>query len=389
MLRAVSVLELLNSLVSKNPFAFWLPYSFYYIRRKYGTLPPLTDEETAMLSHMYQLWLQHQHHHQDEGQEEEEDDDEDDHEIEADMNSYHDISAHSDDEDDDEDHDDEDNESQEISVSVCVSTIKESLRSRTQYSDSFMTLLNQLDLLMKSPEPCRTQASNLLEFLMLPEFFERDINSLERMFESTEAHPGYISACSLALGLISESEHLISSSLPSYEAYNAKKPISPHEFFNSIALSYYLKSNVLSSQLSPLTNSRETHQQQHNVIACMLLGSLFLRGSVVDIPPTPSDGKPSTPHPTTPNYQAAFDYYKIAALGHNPIAEHKYVLPSTHPAPLGTHSCDNRVGYFYDEGLPNGVCNVDIIEAVKWYSLAAELMPDSMHNLAKIYEDGR
>jgi TPR repeat protein len=48
-----------------------------------------------------------------------------------------------------------------------------------------------------------------------------------------------------------------------------------------------------------------------------------------------------------------------------------------------------RVGYFYDEGLPNGVCNVDIIEAVKWYSVAAELMPDSMHNLAKIYEDGR
>ena len=48
-----------------------------------------------------------------------------------------------------------------------------------------------------------------------------------------------------------------------------------------------------------------------------------------------------------------------------------------------------RVGYFYDEGLPNGVCNVNIIEAVKWYSLAAELMPDSMHNLAKIYEDGR
>lgn len=48
-----------------------------------------------------------------------------------------------------------------------------------------------------------------------------------------------------------------------------------------------------------------------------------------------------------------------------------------------------RVGYFYDEGLPNGVCNVDIMEAVKWYSLAAELMPDSMHNLAKIYEDGR
>jgi hypothetical protein len=29
------------------------------------------------------------------------------------------------------------------------------------------------------------------------------------------------------------------------------------------------------------------------------------------------------------------------------------------------------------------------MEAVKWYSLAAELMPDSMHNLAKIYEDGR
>ena len=47
------------------------------------------------------------------------------------------------------------------------------------------------------------------------------------------------------------------------------------------------------------------------------------------------------------------------------------------------------MGYFYDEGLPDGVCEVNIMEAVRWYSQAAELMPDSMHNLAKIYEDGR
>jgi hypothetical protein len=284
-----------------------------------------------MLNHMYQLWLQH--HHQDEDQEKEDDD------LELDENSHHDILAHSDvdegDEEDEEasvDEDDDDNdssldESHGLSVGVCVSTIKETLRNRTQYSDSFMTLLTQLDLLMKSPEPCRTQASDLLEIFMLPEFLDRDINSLEKMFESTETHPGYISACSLALGLLSESEHRLSSSLPSYEAYNAKKKISPDEYFNSIALSYYLKSNVLSSQLSPLYQSpsnshsdSNTIQQQHNVIACMLLGSLFLRGSVVDIPPERSDGKTTV---SAPNYQAAFDYYKISAMGHNPIAEHK------------------------------------------------------------------
>ena len=267
-----------------------------------------------MLSHMYQLWLQH--HHQDEQQEE-------DHEFEAgNENSSHDISG----DDDDEERGDIDDESslddsQRLSVSVCVSTIKETLLSRTQYSDSFMTLINQLDLLMKSPEPCRTQASDLLEILMLPEFLDRDLNSLEKMFESTETHPGYISACSLALGLVSESEHLLSSSVPSYEAYNAQKRISPNEYFNSLAVGYFLKSEDVFLHLSSLPQSSDT--VQHNVIACMLLGSLYLRGNVVDIPP---NAKTSNPHPIAPNYQAAFDFYKNAALGHNPIAEHKYVL---------------------------------------------------------------
>jgi len=65
----------------------------------------------------------------------------------------------------------------------------------------------------------------------------------------------------------------------------------------------------------------------------------------------------------------AYRWYLRAAELSNPIAQHK-------------------VGYFNDEGL-EGVCGEDLGAAVHWYTEASELIPDSLHNLAKIYEDGR
>ncbi|CAE7391298.1 esiB, partial [Symbiodinium microadriaticum] len=101
-----------------------------------------------------------------------------------------------------------------------------------------------------------------------------------------------------------------------------------------------------------------------NPIACMQLGVKYLKGFRVTV-----EADTAAASPAQPMLDKAFEWFKRAAVLQNPIAQHK-------------------MGYFYDEGLP-GVCGVDIMEAVRWYSQAAELMPDSMHNLAKIYEDGR
>jgi hypothetical protein len=372
-------------------------------RRKYGTLPPLSDEEAAMLNHMYQLWLQHQENEAERGGGAGEDDDNESEEKEG---THHYDDSHEsvyhtqvelkqqqerqrrqrhegdDDEDDDDDNDDDDDHtsssstssldnSQGLSVSSCVATIKETLMNHLQYSDTMQTLLSQLDLLMKSSEPCRTQTSDLIEILMLPEFLDREINSLEKMFGTTETHSGYISACNLALGLLAESEHLLSSSLPSYESYLMKEEkthISHDQYYDSIALSYYMKSNLFATPLE-FTLPHGLHSsttKTKNSIACMLLGALFLRGgggavvaaaaattttggggggagATVDLPPPvgtstvesviSSEGSVEVmAHVDTlseltfaANYQTAFDYYQLSAVGHNPIAQHKYV----------------------------------------------------------------
>jgi len=87
-------------------------------------------------------------------------------------------------------------------------------------------------------------------------------------------------------------------------------------------------------------------------IACMQLGAKYLRGEGVRA-----------------DNALAYRWYLRAAELNNPIAQHK-------------------VGYFNDEGL-EGVCGEDLAAAVHWYTEASELIPDSLHNLAKIYEDGR
>ena len=270
-------------------------------------------------------------------------------------------------------------DSQGVSVSSCITKIKETVLKRTQYNDTFLTLLSQLGLLMKSPEPCRTHASDLLEIMMLPAFLERDIVSLEKMFPIPETYPGYIAAFSIALGLLAESEHLVSPSLVNAHFEDT-------QFYHAISLNYYLKSSLLTSHfsgqsaitisaLSTLSTKSITRgaggattpidgDTTQNSIACMLLGSLYLRTNVTLEPPekvklanTNINADTLTVYipkatsvnnnkkkkikainaadktlPTEKNeqnnfdYQAAFDYYKLAAQAHNPIAQHKYVI---------------------------------------------------------------
>lgn len=46
------------------------------------------------------------------------------------------------------------------------------------------------------------------------------------------------------------------------------------------------------------------------------------------------------------------------------------------------------MGLFYDEGVP-GACSSNTRLALDYYHRAADYLPDSMHNIAKIFEDGR
>lgn len=71
----------------------------------------------------------------------------------------------------------------------------------------------------------------------------------------------------------------------------------------------------------------------------------------------------------TADPKLCLNWYKFSAELSNPIAQHK-------------------MGLFYDEGL-TGACVSDITLALEHYSKAAEFLPESMHNIAKIYEDRR
>jgi TPR repeat protein len=63
-----------------------------------------------------------------------------------------------------------------------------------------------------------------------------------------------------------------------------------------------------------------------------------------------------------------FKWHKYSAELNNPISQHK-------------------MGLFYDEGL-EGACEMDIEQALYYYHKSADHLPESMHNIAKIYEDG-
>jgi len=327
------------------------------------------------------------------------------------------------------------NSSQSVSVSLCISTIKNSLAQHHQYSDSLQHLVGQLDVLVKAPEPTRTHANDLLVMMLSPDFIHRDTAALEQRVDlvsslhqddlaahssaeqrrEREVHLAVASACCILLALLAESEHRITdrykaSLPPPFQHIIAQQlqaetlsgdtagEVSPDvkRLYDDIASSYYLRSLTI-AHTRPLDagegGEESVREQQgattastscggRNSIAAMQLGSKYLRGGVekgallsvssskqgVEGITDESDNKAVVQ--CEQEYRQAFQWFLQAALLENPIAQHK-------------------VGYFYDEGLPLGACEVHIMEAVKWYSRAAELMPDSMHNLAKIYEDGR
>jgi hypothetical protein len=155
-----------------------------------------------------------------------------------------------------------------------------------------------------------------------------------------------------ALGILSalSSEEFLRLDIPGMERMAASGDPS---YAIILALLYDQKKNELPEcgKLS-VKHYLQAVNRYDSPIAAMQLGAKHLRGDGVK-----QDNK------------LAFRWYRSAASLENPIAQHK-------------------LGYFYDEGLP-GACEVDVQEAVKWYTLAAEVMPDSVHNLAKLYEDGR
>lgn len=274
-------------------------YLFKYWKT-HGSLPSLDINEFEMMHKMYQYWLVHQRDEEERASDSSQDND-----------------------------DDCSENSQNMSISSCIESLKENVKKRFQSNDSLASLVSQLEILLKAPEPTRTQAHDLLDTMLSHEFLERDINSLQEIAECGS------SSCYVVLALLFDSERTLVSMSDTGAISKSDSPSG--KLIGNVVMKYYLKALQISN--CP--------------IAAMLLGSKYLKGQDIKL-----------------DYKAAFKLYVKSAQGNNPISQHK-------------------MGLFYDEGLPNGVCEVDVIEAVKWYSQAAELMPESMHNLAKIYEDGR
>ena len=178
--------------------------------------------------------------------------------------------------------------------------------------EGFVSLISQLEVLLRSPEPTKSHALGVLNAIMSEEFINQDFDAMEAL--AATGDPAY--AVALAL------------------SYDRKKNENPE--YGKLSVKHYLQA----------VNRAESP------IAAMQLGAKYLRGDGVK-----------------KNNVLAYRWYSGAAALNNPVAQHK-------------------LGYFYDEGLP-GACEPDVEEAIKWYSLAGELMPDSMHNLAKTFEDGR
>lgn len=194
-----------------------------------------------------------------------------------------------------------------------VSTLAQIVKDyKTLGGEALISLVSQLEVLLRSPEPTKSHAVGVLNAIMSPEFITQDFAAMEEL--AAEGDPSF--AVVLAL------------------SYDRKKATNPE--YGKLSVKHYLQA----------VNPAESP------IAAMQLGAKYLRGDGVK-----------------QNNVLAYRWYSGAAFLNNPIAQHK-------------------LGYFYDMGLP-GACEPDVHEAIKWYSLAGDLMPDSMHNLAKTFEDGR
>ena len=285
--------------------------------KNHGALPALTSDESNMLNELYKLWQESRHAEKKKASKS--------NELKLKYTKHNSLSKMNSGPD-----------GWKLAVEdVKRETGKEQLLKMCNTSsiygrdDGMRNIVTHLDILLKSPEPTKTHAKNLLVVLSSTDMKTQDLSTIERQAQmKSTAHM-------VALGFILDSqvEHIT----------NVKKNTSkkPHD---------ESQSNVLfSKQCYQLYLGAA---DLDDAIGAMQVGGKYFRGEGV-----------------TQDYKLALKYYTKAAVLNNPIAQHK-------------------VGYFYDAGL-EGACSVDIHEAIKWYSKAADYMPDSVHNLAKIYEEGR
>jgi TPR repeat protein len=215
------------------------------------------------------------------------------------------------------------------------------------------SIVSHLDVLLKAPEPTKTHAKSLLMVLSSPDMRVQDLAAIEQRADDRSA------SHAVALGFIYDSQ-LEATAVKRQDPAAAAQPnpmgdpnAEPSPVTDADAADKQSDCGAASSVFAQ--RCFQLYQQAADMqdsIAAMQLGGKYLRGEGV-----PRDAK------------LALKWYTRAAGLNNPIAQHK-------------------VGYFFDEGLP-GACPCNIAEAVRWYTLASDYMPDSVHNLAKIAEDGR
>lgn len=297
-----------------------------------GTLPPLTDEENAMLSTMYQIWNEHRAaikqrtatlHEEYQPpylrapfimrMEDCLDAEVIPYSLRKERNSAANSPFGS---------SSGGKSSSLLSVSSGINLLKDLFLATPEFKsiiNYLLSFLGHIEILLKAKEPTSTQARQLVKVFASQEFTSCSFSYLESKALSIKAEEG---STSRALAL---------------------------------ACLYDFQSRYLRSDASVRVRVIQLYMHaavKHDSIASMQLGDKYLvKGESWNI-----DSK------------LAFNWYKFSAELNNPIAQHK-------------------MGLFYDEGLENA-CEVDIDRALDFYTKSADFLPDSMHNIAKIYEDG-
>ena len=296
-----------------------------------GTLPPLTDEENAMLSTMYQIWNEHRAaikeknallHEEHQAPylrppfvirtEDSLDTDIIPSPLRKDLNSAASSPFGS----------SVGTRTSPLSVSSGINVLKNLFLATPEFKsiiNYLLSFLGHIEILLKAKQPTSTQARQLVKVFASQEFSSCSFSYLESKASSIKPEEGNTSrALALACLYDFQSRHLRSDASVRIRV-----------------IQLYMQAAV-----------------KHDSIASMQLGDKYLvKGEGWNI-----------------DTKLAFNWYKFSADLNNPIAQHK-------------------MGLFYDEGL-EGACDVDIEKALDYYTKSADYLPDSMHNIAKIYEDG-
>lgn len=231
----------------------------------------------------------------------------------------------------------------ELSTVSAIKLLIKNVSTHKQYNDNLITFIYNLEILIKTSEPTRSLAYDIMQIMFSNIFIKRSYVDLEK-----EANKGLNPNYFVVLGLLYDSEVMSNASLqypPSSDQASIVNGTSASSNNNK------KNANILNTHASVKYYMRAYKNNSNHSIASMLLGNIYYSNVHIR------------------NYTLAYQWYMISAKLNNPLAQHK-------------------IGYFFDEGL-NEVCDINIMEAMKWYIKASELLSDSMHNLAKIYEDGR